>query len=106
MSAIESLLRVMTLRDAEQIVLEAGKVPSLRRRGQIEALAMPALDASLLDEFATPLLAGRSLDGGPTMVSFVDEEGASFPVTVEKVAAGLRLVIKRSVPKPRPAPAP
>ncbi len=29
---IVSLLRVMTLRDAEAITLEAGKVPSLRRR--------------------------------------------------------------------------
>jgi phosphoserine aminotransferase len=48
MSAIQSLLRVMTLRDAEAIVLEAGKVPSLRRRGQVEALAMPALEAALL----------------------------------------------------------
>ena len=27
MSAIQSLLRVMTLRDAEAIILEAGKVP-------------------------------------------------------------------------------
>ena len=32
MSAIQSLLRVMTLRDAEAIILEADKVPSLRRR--------------------------------------------------------------------------
>ena len=43
MSAIQSLMRVMTLRDAEAIILEADKVPSLRRRGQIEKLAMPAL---------------------------------------------------------------
>ena len=45
MSAIRSLLRVMTLREAEAIVLEPGKVPSLRRRGMVEALAMHALDA-------------------------------------------------------------
>ena len=38
MSAIQSLLRVMTLRDAEAIILEANKVPSLRRRGQIEGM--------------------------------------------------------------------
>ena len=50
MSAIVSLLRVMTYRDAEAITLEAGKVPALRRKGQIEALAMPALDAHMLEE--------------------------------------------------------
>ena len=50
MSAIVSLLRVMTLRDAEAIVLEANAVPSLRRRGQLEPMAMPALEAKLLEE--------------------------------------------------------
>src|SRR5258706_165947 len=62
MSAIVSLLRVMTLRDAEAMTLEAGKIPNLRRRGQVEALAMPPLDPKLLDDFVAPLIAGKSLD--------------------------------------------
>src|SRR5215208_814928 len=95
MSAIVSLLKVMTLRDAEAITLEVGKVPSLRRRGQVEALAMPALDARMLEQFAEPLLDGKSLDEGPLMVSFTDPDGMSYPVTIEKVASGLRLVVRR-----------
>jgi hypothetical protein len=40
----------MTLRDADAITLESGRIPALRRRGQVEALAMPALaDAVLAD---------------------------------------------------------
>jgi twitching motility protein PilT len=108
MSAIVSLLRVMTLRDAEAITLEADKVPSLRRRGQVEPMAMPALDATMLADFAAPLVAGKSLDDGPLMVSFADAEGLSYPITVEKTATGLRLVIRRPAPaKPsKPAPPP
>ncbi len=108
MSAIVSLLRVMTLRDAEAITLEAGKVPSLRRRGQVEPMAMPALDAQMLADFAGPLVGRSSLDEGPLMVSFVDPDGLAYPVTVEKTPSGLRLVIRRPAPavKPKPAPAP
>ena len=107
MSAIESLLRVMTLRDAEAITLEAGKVPSLRRRGQVEALAMPALDPAMLETFAAPLYAGKSLDDGPLMVTFTDAD-VTYPVTIEKLASGVRLVVRRPAPKaaPRPAPKP
>ena len=64
MSAIVSLLRVMTLRDAEAITLEIGKVPSLRRRGQVENLAMPALEAHMLEDFVKPLVEGKSLEEG------------------------------------------
>jgi twitching motility protein PilT len=93
--SVVSLLRVMTLRDAEAITLEAGRVPSLRRRGQVESLSIPALDATMLDEFAQPLVAGRSLDDGPLMVAFKDEDGASYPVTIERGAHGLRIVARR-----------
>jgi twitching motility protein PilT len=98
MSAIVSLLRVMTLRDAEAIVLEPGKVPTLRRRGLVEALAMPALEPAMLASFAEPLLAGQSLEGGPVMVSFTDAD-VTYPVTIEQTASGLRLVVRRPAPK-------
>lgn len=93
MSAIQSLLRVMTLRDAEAIILESGKVPAFRRRGQIEALAMPALDAQLLSDFAEPLVAGRAVEGLAN-VAFVDPDGTPYQVTIEKVSAGLRIVVR------------
>lgn len=106
MSAIVSLLRVMTLRDAEAIVLEPGKPPVLRRRGNVEALAMPALEPALLADFATPLLGEQSLAGGPVMVTF-HEDGTTYPVTLEQTAAGLRIVVRRPAPpKPPPKPAP
>jgi twitching motility protein PilT len=103
MSAIVSLLRVMTLRDAEAIVLEPGKVPILRRRGNVEALAMPPIEAALLTAFVEPLLVGQSLDAGPVMVSFTDGD-TTYPVTVEQ---GMRIVVRRPVarkPEKKPSP--
>ncbi|MGE5186695.1 MAG: type IV pilus twitching motility protein PilT, partial [Acidobacteriota bacterium] len=104
MSAIESLLRVMTLRDAEGIVLEAGKVPSLRRRGQLESLAMPALDAAMLEEFAAPHLAGKDLSAGPVMVS-IPIDGQTYVTTIERGASGLRLNVRRGATGRAAAPA-
>ncbi len=104
MSAIVSLLRVMTLRDADAITLEGGKIPSLRRRGQVEPMAMPALDAVLVEDFAAPLVEGKPLEAGPVMVTFVDPDGATYPVTVEKVGAAVRLTIRKPAPAKKPAP--
>jgi twitching motility protein PilT len=104
MSAIRSLLRVMTLRDAEAIVLETGKVPTLRRRGQAESLAMPALEADLIAQFAAPLVEGREW---PVNAAFEDPDGGSYQCTFEKVPAGLRMIARKGKPAaPVPAPAP
>jgi twitching motility protein PilT len=105
MSAIESLLKVMTLRDAEAMILEPGKIPSLRRRGQIEALAMPALDAEMLAAFAEPMTSDKT--EWPAMVPFTDGDGAHYAVTIDKLASGYKLVVRRSKPaSPRPMAAP
>jgi twitching motility protein PilT len=99
MSAIVSLLRVMSLRDAEALTLEANKVPSLRRRGNVEAMSMPAIEPKLLEDFITPLVAGKSLDDGPLMVSFADDEGTTYPITIERAASGLRIVARKGAAK-------
>src|SRR5687768_6690377 len=101
MSAIPGLLRVMALRDAEAIILETGKVPTLRRRGQLESLAMPALEAKLLQDFAEPLVAGHEL---PAKVVFTDDGGA-FDCTIDKTSSGLRIIAKKAAPRPAAAPA-
>ncbi len=106
MSAIQSLLRVMTLRDAEAIILEAGKVPSLRRRGQVEAMAMPPIEAQLLADFAGPLTAGRPSSDWPSNLPFTDPDGAMYSVTVEKAASGLRIVVRQAKKAPAAAAAP
>lgn len=112
MTAIPSLLRVMALRDAEAIILEVGKVPCLRRRGQIESLALPPLDAALLHDFATPILAARGVAGIDNLASavtapFSDHEGGTYQVTIDRGHNGLRIVAKRApAATVTPAPSP
>ncbi len=106
MSAIQSLLRVMTLRDAEAIILEAGKVPSLRRRGQVEQMAMPPIEAKLLTDFAEPLTAGRPASDWPSSIPFTDTDGATYSVTIERGASGMRMVVRRAKAPPPPTPSP
>ncbi len=103
MSAIRSLLRVMTLREAEAIVLEPGKVPSLRRRGMVEALAMPPLEAQQLAEFAAPLIDGKEL---PLTAAFADPDGGVYQCSFEKTAAGIKLVARIAKPAAKPAAPP
>ncbi|HEY5936871.1 MAG TPA: PilT/PilU family type 4a pilus ATPase [Kofleriaceae bacterium] len=94
----------MVLRDAEAIVLEAGKVPSLRRRGQVEALAMPALEPALLADFAQPLIAER--DEWPANVTFQDTDGTTYACTIEKAPGGLRILARKGKPVAAAKPAP
>jgi twitching motility protein PilT len=101
MSAIPGLLRVMALRDAEAIILETGKVPTLRRRGALEALAMRALEPKLIEDFVTPLVAGR--DEWPTTVTFTDDSGA-YQCTIDKTVAGMRIIAKKGKPPEAKAP--
>jgi len=107
MSAIQSLLRVMTLRDAEAMVLEAGKAPSLRRRGQVEALAMPAIEGKMIEDFTAPLLGDKPAGEWPTSVPFKDSDGTTYNLTIERTSSGnLRVVVRKGTPAPKAAPPP
>src|SRR5678815_814659 len=84
MSAIVSLLRVMTYRDAEAITLEA----------------------RMLEDFVMPLVEGKQLEQGPVMVVFTDADGTTYPVTIERGPGGIRAVVKKPAPPKKVAPAP
>jgi twitching motility protein PilT len=84
----------MILRDAEAIVLETGKVPTLRRRGQMEAMALPPLDGELLADFLRTLTSGRGISDGTATLPFTDSSGAIYAVGIERSAAGMRVVIR------------
>jgi twitching motility protein PilT len=102
-AAIDALLRIMILRDAEAMVLIAGQPPKMRRRGQLEPLLMPALDAGMLATFVDEVVpADRRAHASVSVVHAHD--GLAFPITVETTAAGPKLSI-RAPGKTAPAPA-
>jgi twitching motility protein PilT len=95
MAAIDALLRIMTLRDAEAMILTPNQPPRLRRRGAIESMSMPALEPSLLATFLDELSPNRTSD---TFSVTHTALGLSFPILVEP---GPKLSIRS--PKPIPA---
>ncbi|MEZ4362212.1 MAG: ATPase, T2SS/T4P/T4SS family [Kofleriaceae bacterium] len=114
MSAIPSLFRIMALRDADSLHLETGKIPELRRRGRVEPMALPALEAELVEDFVHRVTTDTDramLQVGSVAVTFVDPDGAPYTVSVHRAGAGYQLVGRRvssgrAAPLPRPAAAP
>jgi twitching motility protein PilT len=103
MAAIDSILRILVLRDAEVMTLTSGQVPSLRRAGNVERMSMPALDAPMVAGFVDELVpeparADLAARGSLEVTHAVGD--TAFAVTIEKVAAGYKLVARRGA---RPA---
>jgi twitching motility protein PilT len=99
MAAIDSLLRVMTLRDAEAMTIVTGQVPSLRRAGNAEPMAMPALDRALVAGFVDEIVpeeARAAFDArGSGEYMYRTSAGDSVAVLIEVNGAGHRLVVRR-----------
>ena len=100
MAAIDSLLRVMVLRDAEAMTLTTGQVPSLRRGGNAEPMAMPVLDAGMVASFVGEVVPaeGRSELEARKSGEYVYRMsgGDAVAVMVEVVGnGGYRLVVRR-----------
>ncbi|MBL0220519.1 MAG: PilT/PilU family type 4a pilus ATPase [Myxococcales bacterium] len=66
---------------------------------------MPPIEAQLLADFAGPLTAGRPSSDWPSSIPFTDPDGATYSVTVEKAASGLRIVVRQAKKAPATAAA-
>jgi twitching motility protein PilT len=104
MAAIDSILRILVLRDAEAMTITSGQVPSLRRAGNVEKMSMPALDAAMVAGFVDELApsdgarADLAARGSLEVTHAVGD--TAFTVTIEKVSAGYKLAARRGA---RPA---
>ena len=109
MAAIDSLLRVMVLRDAEAIILTTGKPPSLRRRGTIEVMSMPPIDAAMMNAFVDDVVTSdeqrATLDSKNSIeVSYQPSDGGACTIAVERTSMGHKLVARlRAVTKVGPS---
>jgi twitching motility protein PilT len=105
--AIDSLLKVMMLRDAEAMTVAAGVVPSLRRGGNTEPLALPPMTAAMVEGFAKDVMTDAAREAlaarGSADVTYRSADGHAFGVMIEQLGAGHRLVIRRANAAPAPA---
>lgn len=110
MSAIPSLLRVMTLRGADAMIIESGKTPLLRRRGNLEPLTTGAIDEATLLGFLQSLTPNEPVDRPTQKITrrFTAEGGLVYEIALEPTAVGLRFMAKAVAATPvavAPAPA-
>jgi twitching motility protein PilT len=110
MAAIDSLLRVMSLRGAEAMIISTGQVPTLRRGGAAEPMAMPPIDPLMVRGFIDELAVGPARDA-------LEERGSlevtcavgadHFAIAIERTTQGYRLLVRPTrAPRPSPTSAP
>lgn len=109
MAAIDSLLRVMTLRGAEAMIISTGQVPTLRRGGQAEPMAMPPIDPLMVLGFIDELAVGPDravLDERGSLEVGCAVGGDHYAIGIERTTSGFRLLVRAAKAPPRPAPRP
>jgi len=101
MAAIDSLLRVMSLRGAEAMIISTGQVPTLRRGGHAEPMAMPPIDPvmvmAFVDELVPPATrAALDAKGSADVQHAVGADG--YAIAIERTTAGFRLLVRQARP--------
>ncbi|MBK9036404.1 MAG: PilT/PilU family type 4a pilus ATPase [Myxococcales bacterium] len=101
MAAIDSLLRVMSLRGAEAMIVSTGQVPTLRRGGQAEPMAMPPIDPVMVLAFVDELVPGpgrAALDdkGSAEITHAVGAD--AYAIAIERTTVGFRLLVRPTRP--------
>jgi twitching motility protein PilT len=100
----------MALRDADAMTLTTGQVPALRRAGNAEPMAMPALDPTLVAGFVDEIVAPEAREALRERRSgeyvYRTSAGDTVAVLIELVGAGHRVVVRRpgrgaAAPAPR-----
>lgn len=121
MAAVDSLLKVMIVRNADLLVVASGETPSMRRGGVASPLSMPTLDAALVEAFVADVLPDEAERAELSRVGSVERaytsgDGDAFSVLAEARGKGYRLSFRRGaaapkkkkekIPIPPPAPKP
>jgi twitching motility protein PilT len=102
MAAVDSLLRLIVVRDAELLIVASGEVPILRKAGEAAPLSMPPLGVELVAVMVGEVVGdarARLEAAGSVEVAYRLPDGTSFALLVERRDAGYRMSC-------RPAPAP
>ena len=98
----------MTLRGADAMIIDSGKTPLLRRRGNLEPLTTGAIDETTLLDFLQSLTPNQSVERPTQKVTrrFAAEGGHNYEIALEPTAVGLRFMAKTVAAVPAPMTAP
>ena len=109
MAAVDALLRLISTRNAESLLILADGVPELRRGGAPAPLSMPPLSEAIVSTFLSEI-------GGTATTTYRADDGANYTVAIEGQGAGMRITFAPTAtpprihivapPKSQPVPAP
>jgi twitching motility protein PilT len=114
MAAIDSMLRLIQVRNAELLVIASDEVPQLRRTGEVQPLTMPAVAApivaAMVGEVLDDLARAKLKSTGSVETSYTLGQH-TFSLFVEARGDGYRIACRPAAggPAPRastPSPAP
>jgi twitching motility protein PilT len=97
MAAIDSLLRVLTSRNADALALAADQAPKMTRAGATEPLTMPPLSAQLLETFLGEVLSAEQQAEARAQGSVTTDYG-EFSATARFAAGRWTLAFKKRPP--------
>jgi twitching motility protein PilT len=112
MAAVDALLRLIAVRNAELLVIASGQVPQLRRAGETAPLSMPALDAvlvrTMVGEVLDEVAQARLASSGTAEATYQLGDGHAFALLIEARDGGFRMSCRpaSAAPPPRQAPVP
>jgi twitching motility protein PilT len=84
MAAVDSLLRMISTRNAESLSIVADGVPELRRGGTPAPLSMPPLSAAIVGNFVREI-------GGTGATAYQSDDGSHYEVAVEGAGSSVRI---------------
>ncbi|MEM9489931.1 MAG: PilT/PilU family type 4a pilus ATPase [Myxococcota bacterium] len=98
MAAVDSLLKIMTVRSADLLVLASGEVPTLRRAGESSKMSMPALNHDLVATFAEEVMGESWSDdssGDRSLESvYRTDDGHAFAVVLQRKGEGVNMTFR------------
>ncbi len=108
MAIVDSLLKLVTVRGADALIMRAGEVPFLERGNSVNKLSMPALGDDIVQAILTDVAAAsdrQALDASGTLATTYESDNTAFSVRIDRSDAGYHFAfrIAAGVPSPESA---
>ena len=111
MAAVDSLIRLIGMQNADSLTLASDQVPKLSKAGAAQPLSMPPIGAAMMDTFVGEVLSPAQADEARAQGAVTVDYGEHV-ATVKKTATGWAMSFKKrparraAAPEPVTAPPP
>ena len=94
MAAVDSLIRLIGMQNADSLTLASEQVPRLSKAGAAQPLSMPPIGAAMMEMFVGEVLSPAQAEDARTQGAVTVDYGEHI-ATVKKTAAGWAMSFKK-----------